>query len=239
MTRASHSTGRGIEDVADRQAEPASQRRATRSLLFVSRQLLLAGTLARLFVASEEGWSVDVLDLEHPDLLAECRRRQPDVLVLDVDSHVIPGIELVAQLTAILPAAAVLALGEFDGRLTADALQCGAKGVLTYAATPQQVHDGVEAAAEGRVAVDASALTGLVGGRNPVAAPASAAQHLLSERELDILRRLASGASPRAIAQEFGISVQTVRKHTQNILGKLGVHSKLQAAAVAVRDGLV
>jgi DNA-binding NarL/FixJ family response regulator len=62
---------------------------------------------------------------------------------------------------------------------------------------------------------------------------------VLSPRELEILRLLVRGRPTREIAADLGISVQTVRKHTQNVLAKLQVHSKLAAAAVAVRDGLV
>lgn len=206
--------------------------------VFASRQPLLASTLARLLSRYDSRWAVEVLRLDHPDLHADCRRLRPRVVVLDVDIQVIPGIELAAHLANQIPAAAVLLLGEFDGRSTADALHRGIRGVITYSATPQQVVAAVAALASGRTSVSASALSGLVGGR--VVAPAPAANgHLLSRRELDVLRQLVAGAPTEVIAVELGVSTHTVRKHTQHILGKLGVHSKLQAGAVAARDGLV
>lgn len=225
--------------MTDETSEPAPGQPVPRTLVFVSRQRLLAGTLARLFVATEEGWSIDVLDTEDPDLIARCRLLAPDVVVVDVDNEVLPGISLVGHLSAELPGTAVLVLGELDGAETARAINSGAKGVMTYAASPQQVHEGITAAAAGRTAVAPVALSRLIGSRRPDPSVASDDAPALSARERDILRRLVVGMSTRAIAAELAISVQTVRKHTQNILNKLGVHSKLAAAAIAVRDGLV
>jgi PAS domain S-box-containing protein len=60
----------------------------------------------------------------------------------------------------------------------------------------------------------------------------------LTRRETEVLRLLAAGASTRAMAEQLGVSPATVRNHVQNILGKLGLHSRLEAAAYAARHGL-
>jgi DNA-binding NarL/FixJ family response regulator len=133
----------------------------------------------------------------------------------------------------------VLALGEFDGVTTSEAMYRGALGVLTYAASLDDVREAFAAAAEGRVAVGLAALNGLIGVRPRVRGVPAAPEYRLSPREQEILLAVVAGRSTGVIAAELEISVQTVRKHTQNMLGKLGVHSKLQAAAVATREGLV
>jgi two-component system nitrate/nitrite response regulator NarL len=69
-------------------------------------------------------------------------------------------------------------------------------------------------------------------------APAEATHDArLTPREREILRLLAAGASTRAMAERLRVSVPTVRNHVQNLLGKLGVHSRLEAAAYAMRHG--
>jgi PAS domain S-box-containing protein len=73
----------------------------------------------------------------------------------------------------------------------------------------------------------------------PLLAQPPSPEPLLSARELEILRLLGSGAPSREIAHGLGISPATVRTHIQNILGKLGVHSKLEAALYAVRQPLL
>ena len=62
---------------------------------------------------------------------------------------------------------------------------------------------------------------------------------MLTPREVEVLEVLATGQSNSGIARELGISVNTVRNHVQNILTKLGVHSKLEALSVAVREGII
>jgi two-component system nitrate/nitrite response regulator NarL len=78
----------------------------------------------------------------------------------------------------------------------------------------------------------------------PGGAPATPAEEdtlagTLTRRELEVLRLLAEGCNTRAVAQRLGVSPATVRNHVQNLLGKLGVHSRLQAVAYANRHGLL
>lgn len=210
-----------------------------RNVLFITRQQLLAQTLGRI-LARDGDWSVRVLDRDHPRLLDQVAAAEPAVVVVEMDTDVVPSLNLISTLVDSSAGQAVIALGELDGPTTAEVVCRGAKGSMTYAGSLGDLKRAFEAAAEGRTAVGSAALTGLVGSRatRPRASTANPA-HRLSPREREVLRRLAAGQSTRAIADELHISVQTVRKHTQNILGKLGTHSKLQAAAIAVREALV
>ena len=207
-----------------------------RSVLFITRQQLLAATLGRV-LARDGDWSVTVLERDHPRLLDQAVATEPVVVVVEMDNDVGPSLQLISRLVERLPSPAVIALGELDGATTAEVMGRGAKGSLTYAGSLNDLTRAFEAAASGRTAVGSAALNGLVGMRpSRKRSGAGTPRQRLSPREVEILRRIVEGETTQGIAHELQISIQTVRKHTQNILGKLGAHSKLQAAAIAVRD---
>jgi DNA-binding NarL/FixJ family response regulator len=130
-------------------------------------------------------------------------------------------------------------------------------GVLTMFETQHHIRESLEAGANGYVAKDATpadlcaAAAALAGGtRHLVAAldaeasttePVATSQVLsvLSPRELEVLRALASDAGNDAIARHLGISVRTLRNHIRSIYHKLGIYDRAQAVIVAVREGLV
>jgi two-component system nitrate/nitrite response regulator NarL len=206
-------------------------------LLLVSGQALLAETLgARL--ADVDGWAVDVVDAHRPDLLDVCRRTAPDLIVFDAGDRGNRQTGVLARLVDAVPAAAVLVLGDLDADAVADAIELGARGCLTYDASIDEVRDAVRRAATGDEVVPVPGIAALIE-RLQRANGESTPGESLSRRERDILRRLAAGDNAARIAADLDISVQTVRKHIQNMLGKLGVHSQLEAAAYAVRHGIV
>jgi len=203
-------------------------------LLFVTRERLLAETLALLFT-SNGSWAVEVLAEDHADLLDACRAVDPAVVVLDIDTQVLPGFDLLTRIRQALPEAGVVVISE-TAELLPEAIARGAGAFLTYAASLDDVREAVESVHGGRTMVAASDLTELLGGLQ--SQPTRDTAIRLSPRELDILHRLASGESTRDMAAALGISEYTVRKHIQNLLAKLGVHSRLQAAAYAARMGI-
>jgi len=213
--------------------DPDSDRR---TLLFVTHQPLLAETLAYLF-ASDSSWDVRVLTDDHPDLPSACRALNPSVVVVDVDSDVVPGLTLLGNIRLAVPQAGVVVIGDSSPGLV-EAIGFGAHAYLTYDASIEALRDAVDAARAGRTTIDALELGALLGDLRRVQ-PDEPARPPLSSREAEILRRLAAGESTESIADALGIRVATARKHIQNILKKLGVHSKLQAAAYAVKAGLV
>lgn len=204
------------------------------TLLFVTRERLLAETLGVLFTA-EGSWSVQVLPEDHPDLLEVCRAMNPAVVVLDVDTQVLAGFDLLVKIRELLPSAGVVVLAD-SSDLMPEAIARGARAFLTYAASPDELRDAVDTVHRGHTMVAASDLADLLEGLQPH--PAQVAAIRLSPRELDILRRLAAGESTGDMAVALGISEHTVRKHIQNLMVKLGVHTRLQAAAYAARMGL-
>jgi DNA-binding NarL/FixJ family response regulator len=164
-------------------------------------------------------------------------KHEPMVLLLD--AHM-PGSDLVSTLRAVKaasPGTRVLMLSADTRKETiAEALRAGADGFLAKDASSRQVAGAIRSLAEGR--------TGMVITAEPVARPTRDPSvdlrvRTLSVREREILGLLANGWSNRRIAEECFLSLNTVRTHVQNVLVKLGVHSKLEAVAFALEHQVV
>jgi DNA-binding NarL/FixJ family response regulator len=175
---------------------------------------------------------------------------RPDVLV--IDTHM-PGpavTELVRLVGQAEPATRVLLLAE-DARLASSGRpDPGGHAGMTRAVSARELAEAIRAVAAGfRIPADPPAApadpqTPAGADQQPAPPPerdvhAELLLRSLSERERQILGLLARGYSNRRIAEACYLSLNTVRTHVQNVLVKLGVHSKLEAAALAVRRGLV
>src|SRR5580765_8106324 len=152
-------------------------------LLFVTGERLLAETLALLFT-SNGSWAVEVLAVDHPHLLDACRAAEPAVVVLDIDTHVLPGFDLLARMKQAVPEAGVVVLSQ-TAELLPEAIARGAGAFLTYAASLDEVREAVESVHGGCTIVAASDLTELLGGLQ--SEPTRDTAIRLSPRELDIL----------------------------------------------------
>jgi DNA-binding NarL/FixJ family response regulator len=175
---------------------------------------------------------------------------QPDVLVVDTQMPG-PGVaELVRLVGRARPATRVLLLDE-DAHLPANG-HAPTPAVLagtTRAVSARELAAAIRAVAEGREPHAAPAAAAVEPEPPPAAAPVQVAagrdDHAelllrgLSERERQILTLLSRGYSNRRIAESCDLSINTVRTHVQNVLVKLGVHSKLEAVALAMRRGPV
>lgn len=167
-----------------------------------------------------------------------------DVVVMDVRMPVLDGIAATAELAAALPTARVLVLTTFaDDGYVFGALRAGASGYLLKDADPDAIVAAVRTVAAGdalvapavtRRLVEAALSTGEVPDRATDPALAS-----LTAREHDILLELAGGLSNAAIAERLCLSEPTVKTHLSNLLGKLGLRSRVQAVIYAYETGLV
>ncbi len=177
----------------------------------------VAGTLAgaRRMVAQD-----------HPDVLL-CDQRLPD----GSGVAALPGLKALGPTTNIL-----LMSADVPDSVLVTALENGACGFLSKSASVDDLVSAVRSAAAGEVLVSPALLARLL---PRLHRERSGIGQDLTGREIEVLRALSRGLSNAAIAAELGISVNTVRNHMQNVLAKLGVHSKLEALSVAVREGIV
>lgn len=175
--------------------------------------------------------------------LAALGRRTPDVALLDYELPDGLGTEICARARVDHPGCRVVMLSQFeDPRVVVEAIEAGASAFLPKTSSLTEVADAVRAAHEGETLLPASAVQSLVGElrRANAAVPQGTAELLdLTPREREILRLIAEGHTNAAIAEQLVISPHTVRTHMQNLLRKLGVHSKLAAVAAGLRLGLL
>lgn len=163
----------------------------------------------------------------------------PDVVLLD---HYLPdrtGVDITIDLRRLVPTAAVVILtSEDDDDVLARAFEAGAAGYLLKTQAAQHVIDAIRTAAAGEMLVSAGMLTRVLERqKRRMAAPTTADE--LTAREMEVLQALAAGLDSRAIAQELGLTVSTIRTYVQVILRKLDAHSRLQAVMRAHERGML
>ncbi len=172
---------------------------------------------------------------------------RPDVILMDLRMPILNGVAATERLQKEQPESKVIVLTTFDDdEYVFDGLRAGAVGYLLKDVSSDKLVEAIRAAARGESFLEPSIAAKVVAeftrisavshqssiGEQPLVEP-------LSERELEILGVLASGASNREIAQKLYITEGTVKNHVTNILGKLGVRDRTQAALKGRELGLV
>jgi NarL family two-component system response regulator LiaR len=171
------------------------------------------------------------------ELLQQIEAWLPDVVVMDMlMPGGIDGVETIRRLRALTPGVRVVVLtSSVDDTRVIAALRVGAIGYVRKEADPELLISSIRAAARGQSLFDPAVAHVLMGeltnsGRRPLA---------LTERELAVLRQLALGQTNREIAEALVITEQTVKTHVGNILTKLQLTHRTQAAIYALKQGLV
>ena len=163
------------------------------------------------------------------------RRLEPDVVVMDLVMPVMDGVEATRVIRRELPDTQVVALTSvLEDTSVTGAVRAGAIGYLLKNTGSDELCRAIKAAAEGQVQLAPEATARLM---CEVSAPKD--PQALTERETDVLKLIARGMANRQIARSLYIGEKTVKTHVSNILLKLGVNSRTQAALFAVRSGLV
>ena len=173
-----------------------------------------------------------------------CREHRPDVVLMDIEfKSGISGIEATRRIKEQRPATKVVIMTAHDDeRLLVEAVEAGASGFLGKDEPADEVLAAAKAAAEGEVLIDPSVLARLlhqVSKEREEHREVLARFATLTDREWEILRNVAQGRRNDDIATSLYISPQTVQTHVRNVLGKLEVHSKLEAVALAVRHSQI
>ncbi len=207
---------------------------STIRVLIVDDERLFA-ELLRVALRGADG--IEVIDIVHDAATAVERAKalRPEVVLADYHLPDGTGADVARALRQLDSTAVVVLTADPSAETLADVARSGAVGHLTKERGFAEVVESVRAAASGEILFEANELQRLLLERETTRKPIEP----LTARELEVLRLLASGASSQVASATLGISTATLRAHVQNVLRKLGAHSRLEAVAEAARLGLV
>ncbi|MBD2209672.1 response regulator transcription factor [Nostoc linckia FACHB-104] len=171
---------------------------------------------------------------------------QPDVILMDIDMPVMDGITATQQIKSDRPNIRILALSAFDhDTQVMGMLAAGADGYCLKSIEWEQLIVVIQLILQGgayldpQIAQKVSRMLRPVVVAHKVAISETAQQPVLSNREREILKLIADGYSNQSIADELYLSLGTVKSYVRMILNKLSVDDRVQAAAIAIREGLI
>ena len=171
------------------------------------------------------------------------RELAPDVVVMDLNMPGMTGIEATRQIVGLAPLTrvVVLTISDQDADVM-DAILAGACGYLLKDSSIHELLSGIQAAAVGESLISphiAAKVLQRVRATSASPGAADAIRSELSEREVEVLKLIANGKDNADIAADLHISPKTVKNHISNILMKLQIENRIQAAVYAVRSGIV
>lgn len=194
----------------------------------------------RAFLETREGIELLGEAADGADAVTLAEAMRPDVILMDLVMPTLDGIEAIRRIGERVPEARVVVLTSFgsDDRVL-EAVRAGAAGYLLKDAEPREVEAAVRAAHRGQALLDPGVTAGLLrgvvaGGKRRTGRGAG-----LTPREHEVLTLIVRGHSNRQIADELVIGEKTVKTHVSNLLAKLQVTDRTQAAVLALREGLV
>jgi DNA-binding NarL/FixJ family response regulator len=171
------------------------------------------------------------------------RELTPDVVVMDLNMPAMGGVEATRHIAEVSPLTRVvmLTISDEDSDVT-DAILAGACGYLLKDASIQELVSGIRAAARGEALISPHIAAKVLQRIRATSAQPEIEEMIraeLSEREIEVLKLIANGKDNAVIAAELHISPKTVKNHISNILMKLQIDNRIQAAVYAVRSGIV
>lgn len=168
---------------------------------------------------------------------------EPDVILLDLMMPEMDGIEATRRIRLANPQARILILSSFSNDDSVlPAIRAGAMGYVLKDIDPDELAEALRDIYQGKSRLHpdiAQKLIAHVQQNKPEDKPGTSALHQLTERELEVLKHIAQGMSNQEIAVALSISHATVKTHVSNLLGKLHLSDRTQAAIFAIREGLL
>jgi len=169
------------------------------------------------------------------EALLRARELRPDVILMDLLMPEMNGVAAIKAIKAELPEIEIIALTSvLEDKAIFDAIREGATGYLLKDTESHKLCEAIKAASVGQVQLSPEVAARLM---REIRAPES--PETLTERETDVLLALTRGLSNSEIAEALFITERTVKAHVSNILGKLGLASRTQAALYALKNGLI
>ena len=171
-------------------------------------------------------------------------QHQPDVVLMDLSLPVLSGAAATKRIRTMVPGTSVLVLSMLsDDTAVSSALDAGAGGYLVKECTTSEIVDAVNRVAQGERVMASSVSSAMSeAGQQPqpsVRAPVASSRPIISKREEEVLRLMATGVSIPEAARRLFISVKTVKNHLSSIYQKLDSHDRAQAVLKAMRMGLI
>jgi DNA-binding NarL/FixJ family response regulator len=165
---------------------------------------------------------------------------RPDVILMDIYMPEVDGLQAAKEIREHFPNIAIVMLtsSERDGHLY-EAVQIGVSGYLLKSLDATELFDLLTGVVRGETAMTRALAGKLLKAVANRLADEEKGEEALTERELYVLRLVASGATNSEIAEKLSISINTVKSHLKNILGKLQLENRTQAATYALKHGLV
>jgi DNA-binding NarL/FixJ family response regulator len=191
----------------------------------------------RTFLELQDGIEVAGEASDGHDAIRAAERLRPDVVLMDLVMPTLDGVGAMRELRQRVPGARVIVLTSFlDDERLLPAVRAGAAGYLLKNVQPQELARAIRTAAAGEALLDPAVAARLVEALEEDGRDTRAEQ--LTPREREVLALIGRGYANKRIALELGIAEKTVKTHVGNVLSKLGVSDRTQAALYAARLGL-
>lgn len=198
----------------------------------------------RMVLEAEDGMEVVAEAANGAEAVAKVEQEAPDVVLMDVRMPTMNGIEATRAIRTEFPSTRIIMLTVSDEEDDLfDAVKAGANGYLLKEVSIEEVADAVRAVVQGQSLISPSMAAKLITEFGSLARRAEVADveanPSLTARELEVLKRVATGMANEEIAAELGVSTTVVRNHVANILIKLQLRSRIEAAIVAMEGRLL